>query len=68
MSNWRLENNEPMGMIRHDELLHILKALALTDCDNRTLGIVAEATGLGKYWPKPVRIAVEPVYLIEQSS
>lgn len=41
--NWKIENDEPLGMIRHDELLHILRALALTNCDPRTLGIVAES-------------------------
>lgn len=60
-----MENNKPLGMIGYEELYNILKALALTDCDKRTLGIVAEATGLGDYWPKPVEVE-RPVYLLER--
>lgn len=45
--------NLPIGMIRHDELLNILRALAMTDCDSRTLEIVAQATGLSKYFNQP---------------
>jgi hypothetical protein len=61
----RVEPEEPIKMMTGSELLHILRALALTNCDPRTLGIVAEATGLGDYWPKPVKVEVErPVYLL----
>lgn len=42
-------NDLPLGMIRLDELLNILRALALTDCDLRTLEIVATSTGLDKH-------------------
>lgn len=43
----------PVGMIRHDELLNIIVALQLSGgCDDRTLVIVAQATGLGE-WIKP---------------
>lgn len=41
-----LFTDEPIGMIRLVDLLNILNALALTDCDKRTLGIVARATNL----------------------
>lgn len=66
MSNWQIEKDDPVGMISHKELLALLKALAMTDCDHRTLEIVAYAVGLEKWWTEPVRLAIEkpPVYLL----
>lgn len=46
-------NPEQIYMIRADELLNILEGLALTDCDQRTLLIVARSTGLGEYFKLP---------------
>lgn len=55
--NW---TEAPIGMIRHDELLNILTALQLSGgCDNRTLAIVAQATGLGDYFKPAQPIIVE---------
>lgn len=64
--NGQFEPKLPIGMIRYDELLNILKALNLTDCDKRTLAIVAEATGLGDWWPRQnqVRVEVETPFLL----
>lgn len=57
----------PIGMIRQDELLNILTALQLSGgCDNRTLAIVAQATGLSDYF-KPAPI-VEPVKRLESET
>lgn len=60
--NW---DKMPLGMIRLDELQNIVQALALTDCDQRTLAIVARATGLGEYFPgndvPPAQLTVEMV-------
>lgn len=46
-------NPESIYMIRSDELLNILEGLALTDCDQRNLTIVARSTGLGDYFKLP---------------
>lgn len=55
--NWQ---KLPIGMIRLDELLNILNALALADIDPRALAIVAVATGLGEYYqPAPQCFTVE---------
>lgn len=40
-------SDDPVRVIRSDELLAILKGLAMTNCDLRTLEIVAEQTLLG---------------------
>lgn len=44
--------DEPIGVICLNDLLNILNALALTDCDQRTLAIVAKATNL-EPWLQP---------------
>lgn len=66
MVNWK---NEPLGMIRLDELANILNALALTDCDQRTLAVVARAVGVSKFLELPTRpIVVElPAKRLEAS-
>jgi len=58
--NW---TNAPIGMIQLDELLNLLTALEQTGgCDNRTLAIVARATGVGDYLKPP---APAPLVVIE---
>lgn len=64
MSNYQRCNDGPLGFIKNDRLLAILQALALTDCDRRTLGIVAQATGLGEWWREVERVE-RAVYLLE---
>lgn len=51
----------PIGMIRLDELIRILRALQSTGgCDERTLQIVAQAVGVDDYLkPLPVVVVVE---------
>lgn len=65
-----MSNKDDIHVIRSDELLNILKALQLTGgCDERTLAIVAQATGVGKFWTMPADIRIErPVYLLEVES
>ena len=59
-----LSNEPPIGMIRKDELLNLLQALAMSGgCDSRTLAIVAQATGVAEWYnPAPV----QPLVWIEQ--
>lgn len=58
-----------IGMVRYDELLNTLNALALTGgCDNRTLLIVAAAWGLDSYLklpqPQPAITVESPAKLL----
>lgn len=57
-----LADDEPIGMIRLVDLRNILAALALTDCDRRTLGIVARATNL-EAWFGPEQPAGQVVFI-----
>lgn len=63
-TNWRTRIDEPLGLLQLDELLHILQALALTNCDPRTLAVVARATGLGEWW-REVEVG-RAVYLLAE--
>lgn len=49
----------PLGLIELEKLLNVLHALSLTDCDKRTLAIVATSTGLAEFWCEPVEIEAE---------
>jgi hypothetical protein len=62
MSQWQEFTD---AVMTREELFNILKALRLTGgCDDRTLGIVAQAVGLP--WPPDgVRAEVIEAYLLE---
>lgn len=65
------QQNQPIGFIRFDELLNILRALRLTEvCDEKTLTIVAQAVGIGDHFrqqPNFGSLTVElPAYLLER--
>lgn len=57
----------PLGLIELERLLNILTALSLTDCDKRTLAIVATSTGLAEFWCEPVEIQAEQKFITDNS-
>lgn len=69
-----MNEKDKLTVIRSDELINLLEALAMTGgCDLETLRIVAKAAGVGDYFnpPPPVRQVVQwvesPVALLEST-